>query len=344
MISKINYIIKDNKNRQVISKLDDNKDILKVIDTNKILDYKNKKYRVGIIKSVNGVIIAYTTAKDLIKSSKMFNSYLEILSLSIENLIKDQKQVQDILIKQTNILIHNLISLNAHNIQEIYNIIPQESLSNSIANKKQVIKNVIKSNPDKAALAILKLMKNNIAMKTEFSVFAKLFEDNPKLNMKNHTIHRVLMNILYSFFPDFTDKQVEVKVHYSMAKAYFDYESIYVVFFHLIENSTKYIQNNSQFNIEFNEYINEVEVIFDMISLKINDNEKEKIFEEGYSGEFAIKNEKEGKGIGMSRVKKLLELNNAEVQLNVNYTYKSNHNDFENNRFIIKLKKENCFI
>lgn len=341
MISNINYIIKDSNGAQVISKLDDNRDILEIIDKNEIVDYKSQKYRVGIVKSENALIIAYTASKHLIKSSKMFNSYLEILGLSVDNLIKDKKQVEDILIKQTNILIHNLISLNAHNIQEIYNIVPQDSINNSIPNKKQFIANIIKSNPDKTALAILKLMKNNIAMKTEFSVFAKLFEKTPKLNMKEHNIHKVLMNILYSFFPDFTDKQVNVNVHSSTLKAYFDYESIYVVFFHLIENATKYIQNNSEFNIKFNDYNNEVEIIFDMMSLKINDNEKEKIFEEGYSGKYAVKNEKEGKGIGMSRVKKLLELNNAKIYLNTENACKSNCNDFENNIFKIKFKKIN---
>jgi signal transduction histidine kinase len=191
------------------------------------------------------------------------------------------------------------------------------------------------------AKALLKLMKNNIAMKTEFSVFNKLHKSNPQLNLKNHNVHRVLMNIFYSFFPDFTDKKIYVNVERCSHKAYFDYESIYVAFFHIIENTTKYIKHNTQLNIIIKDETTETHIIFDMISLKIDNSEINKIFDEGYSGIFAKKHEKQGSGIGLSRIKKIIELNNGQFLIQTSDDYSPD--DYANNKFIIKLKKENYF-
>lgn len=343
MIDKIYYLIKDVDNNILASKVDSNQELFKLInEKNQLISYQNITYRVGIIKSSSGVVLAYTSAKDLIKSSKSFSTYISVLSDSTQNLVKNKCEIEEVFQKQINILVHNLISLNAHNLQEIYNIIPQEKVVESIGNQIEYVKSTIRANPDKTAKAFLKFMKNNIAMKSEFSVFAKLYDENPNLSIRQHNIHRVLMNILYSFFPDFTDKHVHVTVAKSLSKGYFDYESIYVAFFHLIENATKYIEEYSKFKIYFNESIDEVDVIFDMISLKIKETEKEQIFVEGYSGEFAIKEEKQGKGIGMSRVKKILELNNAKINLDIKNDGASKP-EYQNNIFTIKIKKENTF-
>jgi len=78
-----------------------------------------------------------------------------------------------------------------------------------------------------------------------------------------------------------------------------------------------------------------------MTSLKIDNSEKIKIFDEGYSGKFAKKHEKDGNGIGLSRVKKIIELNKGEFTIDTSDEYSLD--DYTNNKFIIKLKKENSF-
>ena len=85
----------------------------------------------------------------------------------------------------------------------------------------------------------------------EFSVYSKLFHSNPNLSKNIHSIHKVLLNMLYGFFPDFTDNQIKVNVSQSHAKGYFDYESIHVAFYYVLENAVKYVKNDSEINIYF---------------------------------------------------------------------------------------------
>lgn len=344
MIDKIYYLITDENEKTLVSKLDEQRKIIDEIKGNDVIVYSGVKFRVGIFKWAMGTVIAYTSSKDFIKSSQKFNTYLSVLGNSIDELKTNKDSVDTVLMKQITILLHNLVSLNAHNLQEIYSLVPEEKFANSIGNKKSFISNLVKSNPEKTASTVLKLLKNNIAMKTEFSVFVKLFEENPKLNMKNHNIHKVLMNLLYGFFPDFTDQHIIVTVRPSTIKAYFDYESLYVAFFYLLENATKYIQRNSTFDICFVDLGDEAQILFDMTSLKIQDDERERIFNEGYSGEMALKKEKQGKGIGMFRVKRILELNNAKIEVEFKNDYRSGSSDYQNNIFKITLKKESFFL
>jgi len=339
MFNKIHYRIEDNNNQIVASTFsEDEIDIINYIHLeNQIIEYKNKKYRAGVIVNKNRKIYAISSSKDIIKSSKTFKTFLNILKdFSIE-LYKFKSLISDTISKQFDILVHNLVSINAHNIQEIYNIIPQNELSNSIRDKKKFIRNKINSNLDKTAIALLKIMKNNNAIKSEFSVYKKLFEKNPQLNFKNHNIHRVLMNIFYSFFPDFTDKNIYVDVKPSQLKAFFDYESIHVAFFHILENATKYIQPNSNFNIFFEDLLDEVKIIFSMNSLIIESEEIDLIFNEGYSGNLAKKLDKDGHGIGMSRVRRIIELNNGNIQVQIGDRI---DDLYQENKFIISLKKE----
>ena len=106
----------------------------------------------------------------------------------------------------------------------------------------------------------------------------------------------------------------------------------------------KYIKPNSRLNIRFEDYINQVDIIFDMISLKVLDDEKDKIFVNGFSGIHATKNGTSGKGIGMSRVKQILELNNGDIVLEDGEISTENDSEYNNNIFKISLKKEHYFL
>ena len=55
---------------------------------------------------------------------------------------------------------------------------------------------------------ILNLMKNNAAIKMEFSVFGKLYGTKEKVKNQKHNIRKALMNVLHLFFQDFTDRNI----------------------------------------------------------------------------------------------------------------------------------------
>lgn len=302
----------------------------------------NGKLRAGRISTATGITIGFTSDKDLLNSSQLFKKALDCIHNSLNQIEKIREEITKEINKNTSRLIHNLTSLNGHNIQEIYSLISQENISTTKDTHVRYVESIIKEDPREAAITLLRIAKNNAAMKTEFSVFKKLFTTNPSLSKKNHNTHKVLMNIFYLFFPDFTDKEVRVTVgDATVHTAYFDYESIHVALYHLIENTTKYIKPKTQLKVIIEDLNNYVAIKMDMISLEIKEKERLSIFEEGSSGEHAIKLGNAGDGIGLSRVKRIIELNSGSVEaIPFPETLELHHNiPYQRNVFQIKLPK-----
>jgi len=274
--------------------------------------------RAGVASNQHGTVIAFSSTKDYIKSSKKFSTALDVILNSTEMVNQVVKEARASINKSTSRLIHNLTSLNAHNIQEIYSLIPQENVSQKIGGQIPFVEGIVKGDPREAALSLLRIAKNNAAMKAEFSVFRKLFDSNPDLQIREHNVHKVLMNIFYLFFSDFTDKNVGVKIGDNKDKyfANFDYESFHVAIYHVIENAAKYIRPKTILDVEIRNVGGFIEIVMDMTSLEIKKGEADRIFDEGISGELAYRIGKSGDGIGMNRAKKILELNSGSVSVN----------------------------
>ena len=270
--------------------------------------------RAGILKNDSFTVYGFSSDPDFLKSSQKFKTQLNVIlntTDSIEEIIDTTKKSIN---KSTSRLIHNLTTLNAHNIQDIYSLIPQESVSGNMKKQISFAEDIVKKEPKETAITLLKVAKNNASMKVEFSVFKKLFDSNPELQIRKHNVHKVLMNMFYLFFPDFTDKNVKVIVgDESRHIAYFDYESIHVALYHLIENSSKYIKPNSTLKIDICNNGIHSQISMDMMSTEIKENEVEQIFLEGVSGALPTKIGKAGEGIGMYMAKKIIELNSGFI-------------------------------
>lgn len=295
--------------------------------------------RAGKFISNKGIVYAFSKEKCFIKSSSKFKTTAEVILNSLEMLEVIIEKAKSELNKSTSRLIHNLTSHNAHNIQEIYSLIPQDGVSKKMGKQISFVEKIVLNESKETAIALLRIAKNNAAMKSEFSVFRKLFEKNPNLQKRNHNVHKVLMNIIYLFFPDFTDKNVKVVVGENSEMAFFDYDVLHVAFYHIIENAAKYIKPNSEFGITIEKGIKCAEIHMDMTSIEIGKNEKHKIFEEGFSGALATKLGKAGEGIGMSRVKRIMDLSSGSVEINPqeNTTEKVMGITYQRNVFVIKL-------
>ena len=190
-------------------------------------------------------------------------------------------------------------------------------------------------------MMFLRIAKHNIHMKSEFSIYRKLDrDDNADLEFKSYPIRIVVLNVLHTFFGDFTSKNVYVKVSDYFGKVFIDYETIQVALYHLIENSSKYTKTDSTIFIDFFEEYNDVIVSMEMVSLHIPVNEREKIFKEGVSGVSAKKLGKSGDGIGMWRIKQMIELNKGSIEVNCGEEIENFRGvDFSKNTFKFRLKK-----
>lgn len=294
--------------------------------------------RIGISKNEFGKVFCCSNKQDYIKSSKSFKKEKEIKLLGITQL----ENAKDKLNLDTKKLIHNLTKTNGHNIQELYALVPQDIVTQNIEEQLETIKGVIESDPIEAAKTFLRIAKNNAAMKTEFSVFNKLFGGEPALHKKRHPIKKVTLNLFHIFFQKF--KEIDVFVAFDDNDDYliFDYESIHVALYHLIDNATKYVLPSSNFHVHFKKLQDDFSIILDMISIRIEPTEKHKLLDDGFSGKVAKHLKKSGDGIGLGRVSKILALNDAEliIQDNVkpNKSKKVGGVWYDNNLFEIRLK------
>ncbi|WP_315708498.1 hypothetical protein [Brenneria uluponensis] len=296
-----------------------------LFDKIKNLDSSNVKFQhdgrlLRALKLSNevGTIFAISDNKEMLKSSKLMRSRVNVILLSIPMLQDAYHKIKEETRKHINRLIHNLVTLNAHNIQEVYSIIPQEIMQDKKKSdwKETIIKQVT-NEPYETSLSLVRVAKNTMKMKTEIDVYNTLLSDNPKINLKSHDIHRVIMNVMYVFFPDFTDNEIVVDVSKSTDRVNMDYETFHVAVYHIIENAVKYIKPGSDLSIYFSKdpSTKKLSIFFKMISLRIEQSEVDDIFIEGYSGEMARKSNRAGSGIGMYRAKSLLKHSNAILKV-----------------------------
>jgi K+-sensing histidine kinase KdpD len=281
---------------------------------------------------------------DKTKTTKLFRDKLEGLSYAYHDLIipkstieSETKQIEQ---KRVNRLVHNLTSINAHNIQELYDLVPQDLLSTNYKTQLDFLQREIKRDPKKAALMFIRIAKHNIHMKSEFSIYNKMDRNDAVLDLSSHPIKRVILNILHTFFVDFTKNTIYVSVADYSGKVKIDYESIQVALYHLIENASKYTMPNSNIEISFSEIGQQVNVSFKMRSLHISPDEKDKIFDEGYSGKAACNCQLNGDGIGMWQINQMVKLNNGKVTIKCGQEIlKINDVPYAHNEIILTLDK-----
>lgn len=301
--------------------------------------YKRRQGKIENSKSITFLCC------DKTKTTKLFREKLESLSIVFPDLVVNKNEIEESIKTseqlKVNRLVHNLTSINAFNIQEIYALVPQSTLSSNWKDQLNVIQKEIKKNPKQAAMTFLRLAKNNIHMKSEFSIYRKLDRrDKIDLEFQTFNLKTVVLNVLHTFFSDFSDKNIYVDVADFYEKVKIDYETIQVALYHLIENALKYSRPNSSISIEFDSDDNNIHAKFFMSSIYIKEEERDLIFKEGYSGEIARKMKKSGDGIGMWRIKQMMELNGGSFYADFGDDISNVIGfDFANNVFILTFKK-----
>lgn len=311
--------------------------IEKIKDSNpdniSIVDVLGVKYRVLSSSSDKDGVRVLTASSDKkhIASNSLFKresySIIEIIknaSLLLKNekekaIIKSKEKAKSQAIK----LIHNLKTLNAQNSQAVYLVIPQQAMNDrrrKSMTTSEFVSSLVEYVDEKKETTVKSLMrvaKNSMQFKSEIDVYNALINNDFRLKVRMHPIHRVVMNAFYVFFADFTDSFVNVKIGDSNSSVMIDYDTFQVAIYYVIENTTKYILPKTELHVIFNhdKLRKKVILTMSMISLKIGPDEEESIFNEGFSGAEARKTEKEGNGIGLNRCKSLLEHSKANIKV-----------------------------
>lgn len=349
------YFIKSNNGDEIVNTFPP--EIHSYTTNNKVgfekafITLNNNKYvaRIGTIINENGILIILSTKQKHIKKIKLFKNLVD----SNANILESIKEMKDNIINkhntQTEELIHNLTSLNSYNIQDIFSLIPQQLLTKNInySDQLKTIKTIIDSKPNVTINTILRIIKNNLAMKIEFSVFEKTMDSYPSVSKIEHDIREILVSILQIFIHEFEEKNIMVSLEATQKKLNVDYDTLSVSLYFIIENAVKYCLKGSRFKVKFLEESDNFSIVFDMVSLKIEEHEIEKLSTFGYRAKNAKEVNVKGKGIGMFRVQKTLKLNDSILEILprvTEYRKKSKNLIYENNIMKIKfLNQQNWF-
>ncbi len=271
--------------------------------------------RMGFGQNTAGNCFICSSQKNHVQSPAQFKIYLEARLGLLSDLNKYRAMIKASLSEDFGRLVHNLTSLNAHNSQELYAVVPQEIATKNLKNCINTICKMISSDPMSAARAFFQVQKNCAAIKTEFDVYRKLYIGSGYLTQEIHAIHPVILNVFYTFFQDFADKRVYVDVKETTESVLIDYETVRVALYHLFQNAAKYVCPTTVIYVEFNRNALKIEISLNMISLPLTNKDMEHIWEEGYSGELAREFKLNGEGRGMTIVKKALEINGGSINI-----------------------------
>lgn len=307
------------------------------------VDGKALKARIGKKSNSHGTIYTLTTEPKYVNRIKIFKELVDFSILSLKPITSFHQSIVQEQNKKTEELIHNITSLNTYSIQDLFALIPQKSLSENINTQKEIIKSAIAEKPNVTISTLQKLIKYNLAMKVEFSVFEKTQKPNAVGKKISHSIRGLVLSILQIFIDDFEEKKIEVSLDAGEAserRFEIDDDSLFVSLFYILENSIKYCCPNTKYKIIFKEESDCFAILFIMVSIRIENYEISKLIEHGYRGESAIEINAEGKGIGMYRITKTLKLNDAvlEIKPRINeYNRKIGNVVYEGNQFKIKF-------
>ncbi len=307
------------------------------------IDGKVQKARIGRKTNSQGTLYILTTESKYINRLKFFKELLDFSILTLKPFTTLHESIVETQTKIIDELIHNITSLNTYSIQDLFALIPQKSLSENINTQKDIIKSVISEKPNVTIATLQKLIKYNLAMKVEFSVFERIQKQNAVGKMITHSIRGLVLSILQIFIDDFEQKDIEVSLDAGEAserRFEIDDDSLFVSLFYILENSIKYCCPNTKYKIIFKEESNCFAILFIMVSIRIENYEITKLTEYSYRGKSAIQLNAEGKGIGMYRIVKTLKLNGAELEITprINeYTKQIGDIIYEGNQFKIKF-------
>lgn len=295
--------------------------------------------RRGTQAGPTGTVYLCSAASDLLASSKKFRRVLELYLESIGTVQEWRTEMEGALEADNRRLAHNITTQNAHILQEIHSLVPQDKLGGDARSQLDEIEKALTSDPKGSSKALLRVLKNSTAVKSELAVFRRLRDRRPDYRPKNHKIHQVLTNVLSTFFQDFQDKAVNWHLDQCHAEMLVDYESFSAALYHLIDNTHKYTSYNSAVRVSFQAAADVYQITFAMTSLAIRQHEVEKIFDEGYSGEVASNAGRAGSGIGMFVARELLRTNKCEIRVIPGAPSVANNPDLQyaENQFIVSL-------
>ncbi len=252
------------------------------------------------------------------KKRKVFDECRFALKDSTKELVataeKAINNASDITKKDYKAFTHNAKSIVAHAVLDLDSIIKQnQSITTNVQANVERVKGIISNDVENAALTCLKLSKHLLSLKAEYMSYDILHNNAPSMQPMKTNVRNVIITILHMFYDEFKKKNIIIKVEEWRKASLIDYNTFLMATYYIIENALKYCKDNSCIDVKFVVEKKDLKISFEMMSLFIEHEDEKHLFEEGYSGHLAIKNNLNGHGIGMFNAYKLIELNDGTL-------------------------------
>ena len=277
---------------------------------------KNLKSAEGEYNSVS-VWLIVDGEQDLLRSNKLFKKTMKIYADMSHDFF-------EYYFSKIRVHSHTLRSIQGKMKQKIDGLATKKDFhGKDYAESKSNIAEKIKSNMDKAADTLCYLNKRVVEIDAHIEGFDVLYMgDEQDINLETVNIKKVLLSIFAPFLADFSKKDVEVNFvikddYADMNRIKVDYKMFNLAFCNFFDNAIKYSKPYSPIHITFLKENDSFVLEVSMMSLRIDQNELDLIFDEGYSGRHATRDA--GDGIGMSVMRKALDLTGMSIKVIPNY-------------------------
>ncbi len=306
---------------------------------NELIETGNGKARHGKAGTKYGTVYLISNSSDVCNSSNLFKKYRTFLLYVLPEI----SMVREGAIKNFR---HDIAKIHGHNIQEIFSLVPQDEFIREKSAHSQIdfLRSIVEKNPEQTARILLKIIKNNSSISSEFTLLDSMFGADYIVQLDSHKIHKILNRALVTFYLDFKLIDVDVQIDDTEDSVIVDFETFKGALIPFFDNAIKYVLPNTDIKISFsNDRPDELLVNIDMISLKILDGEISQLTTEGFVGEMAKKSKKGGKGLGLFKVTSLVSKSGAIFKIIPSVEGKEvplNGLVYSDNRFTFVLKKD----
>ena len=236
-------------------------------------------------------------------SNKVFNAFILALETILESITEHTSQRAQEL---TDDYLHNIIKIHGNQKSIIERCVADSEGQTSYRDFVAATAKSLQKRPGDFAEDICALSKE-IRLVDYHIGGHKLLKDSSRISITdNHDLKKFLLGLSHLFFESLSKKGVLLEL-YKMEDGFrcsFEYETFNIAMHNFIENIVKYAQPKSTVTVSTNSI--ERMLMFQMLSIKIEPDEKEHILQRGVHGTH-VPREKRGSGIGMYQMKKALD-------------------------------------